>query len=164
MPLVLPNPEWMHVTYGPFDVIFRRPETQRAVAALDKRIASNQDWQKRWSAWEIRRVVGDALGTAAVQNLSDKDTFEQLMRAIVRLDAPPEEWLHYYIVSGAFFVDEIAFGPFRAFRLINAEYNAMVATYRDTLYSTAWMDLQAEPYIFSLPDFLDVFRVCRRMK
>lgn len=136
-PLVFPNPEWKHVTFGHYDVIFRRPETLQAAIDAEKQIESNPDWNARWSSWEIRRVIGDALGEAALQNLSPEQTLEHVTNAAAKLDVPGEEWLHYYIAGGVFFSNEIKLGSFRAFRLIGAEYEAMTKTYRDTLYSTA---------------------------
>lgn len=136
-PLVFPNPEWKRVNFGHYDVIFRRPETLQAAINVEKRIEGNSDWSERWSSWEIRRVIGSALGEAALSNLSPDQTLQHVTNAAAELDAPAEEWLYYYIAGGVFFSNEIKLGPFRAFRLIDDEYEAMAKTFRDTLNSTA---------------------------
>jgi len=139
--LSFPNSEWRVDSIGPWEVIYKRPETARALAALTETIDKQSEaWADRYSKKHLQQIFRGTLGQAYYEQLSEGDAIELLRLAAISLDEPPHEWVAYYPVEGVFFAGELAFANIRCFRMIDAEFENLVKTYQDGIDSTIGSD------------------------
>jgi hypothetical protein len=147
-PISFPDPEWNLVYTTRLSLLFRRPETKRALLEFRKRFLERSDWNAKWSSRHLLNVEGTLLEEVfADSDRSEEHVLAATARAADALDLVPTE--HIVVLSlarlnmGAM---ELVF-PNVTFRTVNEQRLTEIRQrYYDIIATTPYAEEEKEAF------------------